>query len=637
MTIYCADIETTGLLHHLKKQKNPMLHNFGAIDPKTGERVLFSRSKGNLNELQDWLDEGHTLVMHNGITYDGEALKFLGYDTTANEIIDTLPISWYLNPKRPRHGLEGWGEDFGVPKPPVTDWINEDPKVYDHRVMEDCAIQVKLWELVNKQLNNIYDTFDGKRRLIDYLMFKAELQRIQQIYRWELDTPLAEKYLDELEMELEQRKIILAEVMPDVPIYAKKKRPAKPFLKSGELSVTGTNWKAICDEHNIDFNSEEEIKVKVGETGSNPNSSVQIKNWLYSLGWIPETFEYVREDDGNVRKIPQINIKSSGGKVCKSIKALIKEFPEAGIENLEGLGILNHRVSIIKGFLNNVDEDGFIQAACNGYTNTLRLKHSKLVNLPSTRVPWGKEIRSLLKAPKGFKNIGSDLSSLEDRCKHHFQWKYDPEYVKMQMADDFDPHLTVAMMGGLLTQEQVDDHKAKRKDYSDVRHLGKGGNYACQYGAGIEALMRQLKIDYKTAKAVFDGYWKLNKSIKQIAKATTVKHANGLMWQYNPIAGIWYWLKADKDRFSTLCQGLGAYIFDMWCKGINDECLARYGKCAPFAAQFHDETVLIVKEGTLPIWNGILKTVIRKLADKLKLNRELDCDVQEGDNYSEIH
>ena len=382
MAIYCTDIETTGLLHQLKKQDNPMLHNFGAIDPKTGEEILFSRSKNNLSELQDWLNEGHTLVMHNGICYDGEALTYLGYDLSNNEIIDTLPLSWYLNPTKPKHGLEAWGEEFGVPKPPVYDWINGDPKVYDHRVMEDCKIQVKLWELQCKQLNNIYDTLDGKKRLIDYLMFKMELQRIQQTYKWKLDKPAAEKLQETLEAELEQR------------------------------------------------------------------------------------------------KIPQINVKNSGGKVCPSVKILIEKYPDKGLDNLEGLGILSHRLSIVKGFLKNVDEEGYIQASCSGFTNTLRLKHSILVNFPSTRVAWGKEIRSLLTTPQGYKNIGSDLSSLEDRCKHHFQWKFDPEYVKMQMADDFDPHLTVAQMGGLMTASQVEEHKSGVKDWGHVRHLGKGGNYA---------------------------------------------------------------------------------------------------------------------------------------------------------------
>lgn len=638
MAIYCADIETTGLLHQMKKQVDPKLHNFGAIDAVTGEQILFSRSLGNLDKLQDFLNKGHTLVIHNGICFDTEALKFLGYDTSKCKIIDTLAISWYLYPQQKRHGLEYWGEVFKVPKPEIKDWNSLSAEEYDHRVMEDCKIQLKLWQLFEQNLNNIYDTNRGKKKLIDYLMFKMELQRLQQQYKWKLDVDGANKLANELEFDIEQRLVTLQESMPKVPVYVKKKRPAKPFLKSGELSATGKKWKDLCDKEGISFDSKEEHKVLSGYVEPNPSSHKQIKDWLYSLGWKPETFNYVRDKEtGDVRAIPQISITNSGGEICQSIHKIIKKFPEAGLENLEGLGILNHRLALVKGFLKNVDEDGFIQASCSGFTNTLRLKHSVLVNLPSTRVPYGKEIRSLLTAPKGYKNIGSDLSSLEDRCKHHFQMKYDPEYVKMQMADDFDPHLTVCVMGGLLTEEQVRQHKAKEKDYSDIRHLGKGGNYACQYGAGKEALMRQLEIDAATAKAVWDGYWKLNWSIKAISKNTTVKHANGQMWQYNPVAGIWYWLKADKDRFSTLCQGLGAYIFDMWCKGINDECIKRYGRSMPFAAQFHDELVLIVKDGTFHIWEEILKKVIHELGDKLKLNRDLDCDVQQGDNYSEIH
>ncbi|QIW90340.1 hypothetical protein OLCHANIL_00260 [Vibrio phage V05] len=175
------------------------------------------------------------------------------------------------------------------------------------------------------------------------------------------------------------------------------------------------------------------------------------------------------------------------------------------------------------------------------------------------------------------------------------------------MQEDYDPHLQVCLLGGLLTEKQIAAHKAKQEDHSDTRHIGKGGNYACQYGAGIETLMRQLGIPLEVAKAVHSGYWKLNWSIKKIAQSTTVKHANGEMWQYNPVSGLWYWLKADKDRFSTLCQGLGAYIFDKWCEATGNIVRERYGATMPFVAQFHDELILMVKEGTLGVWHDILK------------------------------
>ncbi len=479
MALYCCDLESTGLLDDLKKQENPLLHNFEAMCPKTGEYVRFSRSDSSLGKLQEWLNEGHTLVIHNGIGYDGEALKLFGYDISNNEIIDTLGLSWYLYPKLALHGLAAWGEVFGVPKPLVDDWEGLTPEEYDNRVHEDCKIQVEVWNHFNTLLNNLYGTFEGKKRLIDYINWKMELQRIQQIYRWTLDKPAAIKLLARLEEEQQERLEALEKAMPDVPIYAKRTRPAKPFLKSGALSVTGARWDELTKEHGLSFDYSGEIKVVTGYNPPNGNSHAQIKNWLFSLGWVPETFDFKRnKETGETRQIPQTGHKDGGGMLCDSVQRIIDKNPGLGIDNLAGLGIISHRKGLVNGMLREVGEDGKILARCNGFTNTLRLKHAGLVNLPSTRVPYGKEIRGLLGTPEGYKNIGSDLASLEDRCKHHFQWKFDPEYVKAQMADDYDPHLAVCVMGGLLNEKQVQAHKDKLEDHSGTRHLGKGGNYA---------------------------------------------------------------------------------------------------------------------------------------------------------------
>ena len=75
----------------------------------------------------------------------------------------------------------------------------------------------------------------------------------------------------------------------------------------------GEKWKALIDEHKKPFDYDGEIKAIKGYEEPNPNSSEQIKSWLYSLGWIPETFKYVKDDDGSERKIPQIYVQGSGG------------------------------------------------------------------------------------------------------------------------------------------------------------------------------------------------------------------------------------------------------------------------------------------------------------------------------------
>jgi hypothetical protein len=46
------------------------------------------------------------------------------------------------------------------------------------------------------------------------------------------------------------------------------------------------------------------------------------------------------------------------------------------------------------------------------------------------------------------------------------------------LQDDFDPHITIAVMAGMLTQEQGDAYKNGDKQYKPIRDIAKNGNYA---------------------------------------------------------------------------------------------------------------------------------------------------------------
>ena len=37
------------------------------------------------------------------------------------------------------------------------------------------------------------------------------------------------------------------------------------------------------------------LTVKTGEERANPNSTDQVKDWLFSLGWKPRTFKYLTD------------------------------------------------------------------------------------------------------------------------------------------------------------------------------------------------------------------------------------------------------------------------------------------------------------------------------------------------------
>lgn len=638
--MYASDIETTGLLAQMAKQAAPHLHNIGHIDAVTKQETCIEWT--DRKAVQDFLNTGPTLIMHNGATFDFEALAFLGFDVSKCALIDTLFISWYLQPRRVKHGLAEYGEEFGVPKPVIEDWENQTQEEYNHRVMQDCRIQMALWEQQYSQLLAIYKTPAEVKRFVEYLMSKARQQVIQQRTRWRLDVPKVEEFQKQLEPMIKEKTDALEASMPKITEYALKERPAKCHKLNGTLSAAGVKWKAVCDANGLDWKDPNlVIKTIKGYKEPNAGSHQQVKDWLFSLGWEPQTFKFVRnKETGETRQIPQITVKDDDGNpdICPSLHELAEAVPGAGVEHLIGLGVYRNRLSIANNWLKNVSDDGFIIAECGGLTNTLRLKHRGLVNIPSDRVFGGKELRScLLPESEDFEELGSDLASLEDRCKHHFQWQFDPEYVKKQLAPDYDAHLAIGVVGGFITEKQSQDHKDGIKKVSQ-RPIFKTTNYACQYGAGVATIQRAAKCDYPTAEKLHQAYWRLNWSIKEVAASTTVKTIDGQMWQLNPINGFWYSLRAEKDRFSTLCQGTGAYVFDLWCNNIIAICNERYGMDPKLSGQFHDELILQVRKGNRELWQNLVQVEAMERTNKqLKMNRDVACEVQFGSTYAEIH
>lgn len=646
MTIYASDLESTGLLEQMAKQEFPRLHNLCSIDIETQEVILFEHT--DRVGIQAWLDEGHTFIMHNCYTYDMPVLEFLGYDFSKTKFIDSLALSWALEPTRMQHGLAAYGEEFGVKKPAIEDWSTQTQEEYNHRVIEDCKIQRKLWLRQVSRLEELYGKEEGSyKRYVDYLMFKMSCLRQQQDNRMKIDVPAANLLRNVLENKINEKTALLIEVMPMVNVYSKKTRPSKPFKKTGELSATGEKWKALTEEHKVGFDFSGEIKVIVETKQGNPASPLQMKAWLDSYGWVPETFRFVKENNGEMRKIPQYNLK--GGEICQSVKDLIPKC--AGIEHIAGLGILNHRYSVVNGWLTIADEnDGYITARAQGFTNTLRLQHKEYCNVPSTRVAYGKELRSLIICEDAETLMGSDLSSVEDRLKQSFIWKLDKAYVLTQMVDGYDPHTATAIMAGLMTIEEdflYKEIKNKTREFlafeiSDwpridlIRAAGKSTNYACQYGAGVSTIARTAKVSERVAKKLHEGYWILNWAVKKVASMTTVKQTSFGVWQYNPVNKFWYSLRGEKDRFSTLIQGTGSYVFDIWvfhCLRISKQ----RGMPFKMIAQTHDDLVVALPKGEEEEYKSIFNDGMAALNKAVSLNRQLDCDIAIGLNGAEIH
>ena len=674
--IYAADVEATGLLHHLVEQGDKAkLHNLCVMDIVDCNMTTFhTDTEQQRKDIQGLLDQPTIFIMHNGICYDKNALKHFGYDVSNVIFVDTLALSWYLDLNRDKHGLENYGEEFGVPKPAIVDWESLTQQDYDHRVQEDVKIQYRTYKKLKSMFEELYGEMTDyefcTHKVVKYLNFKMEQLEEQQNTKFKVDVPHAKKVIEELEQEIEHKTEQLKASMPKVPEYTKHTRPAKPFKKDGTLSANGEKWKLLCEEAEVAFDYEGEIKKVKQYNEPNPASSNQVKDWLFSLGWIPETFKYVKDALGNERAIPQVYVQGSGGQVCPSIEKLAEEHEE--LQHLVGLGVLSHRRGCVKGFLDSLILGDFCEAGANGFTNTLRMKHRKpFVNLPSTRVVYGEEVRSCIISREGKKFVCSDLSSMENIWKFNYQMPHDPEFVKSQQTEDHDPHLDIATEGMLISEDEVnfykivkegfpqenypqterllkmlswdeDKKKAEIKRIAKVRAAGKTTNYACQYKSGAKTVSRQAKIDMGVAKTLVNAYRKKNWSIDVIEKSLTRKRVSHGTYQLNPVNGIWYHLKTEKDSFSTLVQGSGAYLLDLWLGYIfflrqKPEYHIKGG--VRLVAQAHDENLqefndLEGNEETVrKLFDDALAMANKRLAQEIPFG----CDTQTGYKYSEIH
>ena len=611
------DVEANGLLDKATK-----IHCLSYTTDGKNYQTIFDYC-----DMRDLILSQHGLVGHNIIRYDVPLIeKILGIKIKSR-LFDTLPMSWVLNYNRSKHGLESFGEDFGIPKPQIDDWYNLTNEEYAHRCTEDVKINWCLWQDLLRRFMFLYKSKSKLDKFFRYLEFKMDCAATAEKVGWKLDVELAQKCVADLTKQKADKEAELISVMPKRKVTTKKSRPKNCFRKDGTASAHGQRWFDLLQENGLPLHFDGEVEVIKKWEDPNPNSTDQVKDWLYSLGWEPCTFKYDKnKETGEERKIPQVR---KDGELTDSVKLIAETNPM--VEVLEGLTVMQHRLGIFQGFL-DCEQDGYVRAEIDGLTNTLRFKHKKpLVNLPGVDRPWGKEIRGCLTAPNGYVLCGADMTSLEDTTKRHYMQPYDPGYVHEMSQAGFDPHLDLAKHAGAIKQSDIDAYnqgtkpelKALRKNYKVV-------NYSATYGVGAAKLSRTTGMSIPESQALLDAYWNRNWSVKKFSEDQTIRQINGEMWVQNPVSGFWHSLRYEKDVFSTLNQSTGAYCFDKW--------VAYYRTRRPnIIGQFHDESINLVKEGEQNEHSVALNWAIEKLNQELKLNVDLGIDIQYGQRYSDVH
>lgn len=626
---YVFDIEADDLLAKVKK-----IHCLCYKDIFKPDSEIISVT--DYEGIKDFFTSGNcTLIGHNVYLYDIPAIeKILDIKVKYTNIVDTLTISHYLHSSKDKsykHGLEYYGERFGIKKPTITDWNNLTVEEYVHRCTEDVKINTQLWLEQQAQLIEIYEGNGVEiKRLIAYLNSKLDVLLEQQNNPLTLNVELVAKEIFRLEALVKEKREPLLAAMPKLPIKNTIKKPKIMYKADGTLSARGEKWLEVLKSNNLPEDYLGDVEVITGYEEPNPDSVSQLKDWLFSLGWKPTHFKFVRDKRTNEsRQVPQIKNEYDDTDICDSVKELVEVEP--AIEHLSSYSTIKHRIKIFEGFLNDMNDGGTITGQANGWTNTMRLKHRVLVNLPKPSAPYAECIRECLIAPEGYYMVGADLSAIEDNTKQHYIYPYDPDYVDSMRTEGFDAHLDIAVRANILTQKQVDAHKAGTENYKEQRNKAKVVNFSATYGVGVKTLARNMKVSEKEAKPILEAYWDRNRSLKQFAADCTTNVVNGQMWVKQPVSGFWYTLRSEKDIFSTVNQSSAVYVFDVWLAFVR-----RLGLKISFQA--HDELVaLIPKSVPEDEVRAIINKAMERVNEKLKLNVPIGCSMDFGKTYKEVH
>lgn len=661
--IYVSDIETNGIWA-------TKIHCFCYQKLGSNDIVALTRYEDIKNFLST---PGITLVGHNYVKYDMPTLERLLGFKFKGVIADTLGLSWILQPERKQHGLEIYGEEFGVPKPAISDWENLSVEEYIHRCTEDVKINMKLWRDQWNYLLELYDNnINAIISFINYIQFKLTMVSEQETIGVKLDIRKCQEMISRLSAEKQEKLLALTSAMPPVKIMGVKEMPKVMFKKDGTLSSHGLKWLQFLEAHNLPADHMEPVQYLKGYEEPNPNSHVQRKDWLYSLGWVPEHIKYDRnKETGEIKEIPQIKHKDPDreGEVCESIKRLFETEPS--LEIMEGLSIISHRISVFEGFLRD-QRNGRLHPGNSGFTNTMRLTHKVIANLPKVSRLYGADIRGSLIADEGHIMCGSDLSNIESSTRNHYIFPHDPNYVHNMSEFGFDSHVDIAVLAGFITVADEEFFKWKSTEgykikeqflninsffgptlsellaldageqkkiltkIKEQRQKGKTVNFAAVYGVGAPTLSRNSGLSEDLCKKLLETYWQRNWSVRAVADSCYVKTVRGQMWLYNPISKFYYTLRADKDKFSTLNQGSAVYVFDVWCSFVRKEGIK-------VCLQYHDEILFNCFIGNNTIeevkeeYTSRVKRAMDKTNAMLKLNVTIDCSADYGFNYSECH
>lgn len=435
------DIEANHLLEKVTKVWVLVLQNF-----YTKEFYIFTDQElsvkypkhGSLQDGVVFLSQCKSMICHNFMGYDyflmnkfWPALWNLDL-VPLNKCHDTLSQSraqFYDRPPRKgvrgNHGLAYYGDLFNFPKPPIEDWSFWDEDKL-HRCLVDVEINRKTLVYLQEEKKKLQEIGIDTTWQTNIVKNTQYWLTQQEINGFKGNTELMYKHVETLDKRLLELEHIVEPMLPKVlkvknkkctweevrdkwdvfyrnvpqTKYEKVKKAGeiveapikeaymptiKYTLKNGMYDINTAKWFEIAPDPEESDHLVQGAYTKVYFEDAKLSQHAVVKDFLLTLGWIPDEWNYATDVYGNWLKDERGNKIKSSPKLTESS---FESLPEGIGQQIAEYNTLSHRRRTFlnekddeKGWINSMREDGRISAGAQVFATSTGRHAQKGINM----------------------------------------------------------------------------------------------------------------------------------------------------------------------------------------------------------------------------------------------------------------
>ena len=585
----------------------------GLLDEATDIHCISVAENGDEPECYDgkdidkalqWMGGATNLIGHNILRYDLPLLKKLvGWEPPVGIVVqDTFLQARMAFPdllakdakrdKIPRpywgkYSLRAFGHRLKMHKGDHDDFsiFSDDMREYCD---QDVRVTQKLWEIITKQKMSESAVYMETQ----FAMLAFRMEQVGIGFN-RADAVDLFKQLNE------KREEILDALVGLVPPKIKEMKTPQYWVDP----VTDVHFVRKTDAPSGIRKELVPGPMKVKETCFNPMSRPQVAEFLVAKGWEPTA----KTPTGQIR-------------VDESILSQIPDIPEASlIADLYRTQKIFAMVGGDRGGWLGLEKDGRLHPqikTLGAYSGRTSCVNPNLQQVPSARLPFGKECRALFHAPPGKILVGCDAKSLEVRCFAHYMAKYDDG----EFAD-------VVLRG--------DIHQANADMMECDRQTAKNTFFALIYGASSRKIGTMLGIPMRKASSLVSRLFDERPAMRRLISRIKRRASSG--GSLVGLDGRKLTPRSEHAAVNLLVQSAGACVSKRAALNLQFKIHMNNWEDVHIVGFIHDEMIIEVTDDHVSaVIRGSVEA-FQETTQQYNLDCPMDGDAQIGMNWSEIH